>query len=122
MVFIKCYCCDNDCVVFDVKSPLKIYTCQPCAIKVHDYIRPGYAPATVKAATDPRKGDSFPIPFWCVALDAVKSYNMGNKSASISAINKTDPPVDDYVCKSCNNSKCSKTEKSCWKCGTLITI
>lgn len=29
-------------------------------------------------------------------------------------------PVNDYVCKRCSNPKCSKTEKSCWKCGEAI--
>lgn len=29
-------------------------------------------------------------------------------------------PVDNYTCKICANTKCSTTEKSCWKCGALI--
>ena len=28
--------------------------------------------------------------------------------------------VDDHTCIACGNAKCSKTEKSCWKCGTPI--
>lgn len=25
--------------------------------------------------------------------------------------------INDYVCPACHNEKCSRTEKSCWKCG-----
>lgn len=32
------------------------------------------------------------------------------------------PPVNDHKCTSCGNTACSKTEKSCWKCGSLIVI
>jgi hypothetical protein len=28
--------------------------------------------------------------------------------------------ADDHTCTSCGNTRCSKTEKSCWKCGTAI--
>ena len=28
--------------------------------------------------------------------------------------------VDDHTCINCQNTKCSKTEKSCWKCGAAI--
>lgn len=28
--------------------------------------------------------------------------------------------VDDHTCTSCGNTRCSKNEKSCWKCGTPI--
>lgn len=37
-------------------------------------------------------------------------------STSTKAI-KAGEAVNDYVCPACNNDKCSKTEKSCWKCG-----
>jgi hypothetical protein len=30
------------------------------------------------------------------------------------------PAVNDHTCKTCGNTKCSKTEKSCWKCGEPI--
>ena len=30
------------------------------------------------------------------------------------------PAVNDHTCKFCGNTSCSKTEKSCWKCGGLI--
>ena len=38
------------------------------------------------------------------------------------SINPRNPsaPIDDYVCKRCQNPKCSKTERSCWKCGEPI--
>lgn len=31
------------------------------------------------------------------------------------------PAVDDHQCISCGNDRCSKTEKSCWKCGHPIS-
>jgi len=30
-------------------------------------------------------------------------------------------PADDHTCIQCQNPKCSKTEKSCWKCGYPIS-
>src|SRR5271165_2392511 len=27
---------------------------------------------------------------------------------------------NDHVCPSCKNDRCSKTEKSCWKCGAVL--
>lgn len=26
-------------------------------------------------------------------------------------------PINDHICPSCKNDKCSKTEVTCWKCG-----
>lgn len=31
------------------------------------------------------------------------------------------PVVDDHTCSACGNTKCSKREKSCWKCGAPIS-
>lgn len=28
--------------------------------------------------------------------------------------------VNDHVCPSCNNNRCSKSEKSCWRCGSSL--
>lgn len=28
--------------------------------------------------------------------------------------------INDHVCPACKNDKCSKTEKSCWKCGNVF--
>lgn len=28
--------------------------------------------------------------------------------------------INDHVCPSCKNDKCSKAEKSCWKCGNVF--
>ncbi len=28
--------------------------------------------------------------------------------------------INDHTCTSCGNNRCSKTEKSCWKCGSPI--
>ncbi len=28
--------------------------------------------------------------------------------------------VNDHTCPSCHNTKCSKTEKTCWKCGGAL--
>jgi hypothetical protein len=30
---------------------------------------------------------------------------------------KVGAPINDHVCPTCRNDRCSKTEKSCWKCG-----
>jgi hypothetical protein len=30
-------------------------------------------------------------------------------------------PINDHTCTQCGNNACSKTEKSCWKCGHPIT-
>jgi hypothetical protein len=32
----------------------------------------------------------------------------------------TAAPINDHVCPACWNDKCSKTEKSCWKCGSPL--
>lgn len=32
----------------------------------------------------------------------------------------TNIAVNDHICTSCGNEKCSKIEKSCWRCGTEI--
>ena len=29
-------------------------------------------------------------------------------------------PVNDHVCPTCQNNKCSKSEKLCWKCGNPL--
>jgi hypothetical protein len=29
-------------------------------------------------------------------------------------------PTNDYTCPTCKNDRCSKTEKSCWKCGSKL--
>lgn len=29
-------------------------------------------------------------------------------------------PVNDHVCPTCNNERCSKQEKTCWKCGSNL--
>lgn len=34
-----------------------------------------------------------------------------------SSVNANSVAVNDHTCPSCRNDKCSKTEKSCWKCG-----
>lgn len=34
--------------------------------------------------------------------------------ASVSA---TGQAINDHVCPTCTNNRCSKSEKSCWKCG-----
>ena len=37
-------------------------------------------------------------------------------SVPVSVVNSA-KAVNDYTCPACHNNKCSKTEKSCWKCG-----
>ena len=28
--------------------------------------------------------------------------------------------INDHICKTCSNERCSKTEKSCWRCGAAL--
>jgi hypothetical protein len=35
---------------------------------------------------------------------------------------KPEKAINDYVCPGCRNDKCSKTEKSCWKCGFQFSV
>ncbi len=30
-------------------------------------------------------------------------------------------PVNDHTCSQCGNTRCSKTERSCWRCGAVIS-
>jgi hypothetical protein len=32
------------------------------------------------------------------------------------------PLVNDRICPTCKNDRCSRTEKACWKCGNSLTI
>ncbi len=41
---------------------------------------------------------------------------LSNKPQSIN-LNNTSPPVNDHTCIRCGNTKCSKSEPVCWKCG-----
>ncbi len=38
-------------------------------------------------------------------------------SFSNAASNTIGPAINDYTCPGCKNDKCSRSEKSCWKCG-----
>jgi hypothetical protein len=35
----------------------------------------------------------------------------------VSNLGQLIPPTNDHVCPLCRNTRCSKTEKSCWRCG-----
>lgn len=41
----------------------------------------------------------------------------GNQKAAVTKASTPAKAINDYVCPACKNDKCSKTEKSCWKCG-----
>lgn len=28
--------------------------------------------------------------------------------------------INDFICKTCSNNRCSKSERACWKCGNLL--
>lgn len=28
--------------------------------------------------------------------------------------------INDFICKTCKNDRCSQSEKTCWKCGNLL--
>jgi hypothetical protein len=55
----------------------------------------------------------------CGGVVAIRSSQVINQNAP------TIPPppvqtVNDHTCSVCGNDKCSKAEKSCWRCGTPI--
>lgn len=65
-----------------------------------------------------------------VNLDGVSksTYPFTSRETLLREVHGTLPPVlepiqsvtvDDYTC-GCGNTKCSKTERSCWKCGAAI--
>lgn len=37
-----------------------------------------------------------------------------------SPIQANSMPVNDHICPTCKNDRCSKTEKSCWRCGNSL--
>lgn len=42
----------------------------------------------------------------------------------VEAVSKIDTlavAINDHTCKWCGNNRCSKTEKSCWKCGGKLS-
>jgi hypothetical protein len=50
---------------------------------------------------------------------------IAGSTASIDGYKLNHPPaptvaVNDHTCRFCGNTSCSKTEKSCWKCGGVI--
>lgn len=46
-------------------------------------------------------------------------YTSESNSAK-SVCNTTHPVINNHICPSCHNDKCSKNEKSCWKCGSKL--
>lgn len=38
----------------------------------------------------------------------------------LESIEEYEPAVNDYVCPTCANDRCSKSEIKCWKCGNLL--
>lgn len=79
-------------------------------------------------------GDYFHNPFGVavhrmIVIDPAGSYFIGDDMFAFEAPSETfkaEPlkesasSIDDHTCIACNNTKCSKTEKSCWKCGHPI--
>lgn len=47
-----------------------------------------------------------------------KYIDFHNTSIAVTAPTQT---VNDHTCIACGNTACSKTETSCWKCGTVIS-
>ena|SRR6266446_1680116 len=59
---------------------------------------------------------------WQVLTDRIYAecnvhYNLVTISDPVSV---TSPLVNDHTCPTCKNDRCSKSEKSCWKCGGLL--
>lgn len=67
---------------------------------------------------------------------SIRQISAGSFAGTIQYLNKSDyeknsiniteapdvsaGPINDHTCLSCGNKACSKTEKSCWRCGDLI--
>lgn len=53
--------------------------------------------------------------------EVVKVSPAKRDAGAIKIVTKTSSaPVNDYVCPSCRNDKCSKSEGKCWKCGNAL--
>jgi hypothetical protein len=52
--------------------------------------------------------------------DWAKAFEAFNKPVKGITSSGNTAQVNDHICVACGNTKCSKTEKSCWKCGTKI--
>lgn len=50
-------------------------------------------------------------------LTTVMSSETLTDSYKVNMVPQSTKAINDYVCPACHNNKCSKTEKSCWKCG-----
>jgi hypothetical protein len=37
-----------------------------------------------------------------------------------SNVGPTNGPINDYVCPTCQNNRCSKSEIKCWRCGGVL--
>lgn len=42
------------------------------------------------------------------------------KEATVQTTNGSSTAINDHVCPTCKNTRCSKTEKSCWRCGNPL--
>jgi hypothetical protein len=63
-------------------------------------------------------GDDFFDVIDAPSTDAVTDSSVGGVINNITV--SAHVCVDDHTCVGCGNTKCSKTEKSCWKCGCAI--
>lgn len=80
--------------------------------------------------TEDFHGDYFDNPFGVavhrmIMIDPAGDYYLGDNMFAFEApqpvaIKQPETIINDHTCIACGNNKCSKTEKSCWKCGNPI--
>ncbi len=56
----------------------------------------------------------------CIPRDICLVHRCAGEPRGVSTVCGAPAVVDDYTC-GCGNTKCNKTEKSCWKCGAPIS-
>lgn len=49
-------------------------------------------------------------------------FSVFSNTKDVSINKNINIPINDYICKLCLNERCSKNEKSCWKCGAVIMV
>ncbi len=69
---------------------------------------------------DDRTADDCDGQYWQVytkSINGTFSIIAAANTTCNSTTNVVTAAVNDYTCPNCNNNKCSRSEKSCWKCG-----
>jgi len=102
---MNCVNCNNDIPALNLETSLKTGICLTCRNIL------GWEWHTCGNRTIPPNGSQDN----CVVCNDKKIENIAINAACTSAI-----AVNDFTCPSCGNTRCSKTEKSCWSCGNNL--